>query len=376
MDIRVFTAKELNEWVHTPEYHQLAVVPITPHRALSYFHNPRGHTDDPVCFTTWEEGKLIGFRTVFADHIPLDDSPIRFAWLSGVWVDPSYRRRGIAKRLLKAVLEAWDHKLMTNNHTPIARSVFLTSGYFQPYHIQKGRRFYLRFDSKQLLAPKHPFLGRITGILGGMDGLGNALNDIKWKRIHTQLPAGKYKALSWDSMSQDWKTFIESESRNNLSQRGPEELLWMNRFPWIIQGKGTSSEEPYYPFSSYRRTFKNIFVGLRNGAGKPEVFLQLCQVDSHLIIPFYFGPNPLHKDTPLGINMYRVILDVLLSNRCNTLTVYHPTLLGLLAPLRPLSLYSKAFEQVYLATSTLQAHLPDPITCIFQDGEGDFGFTG
>lgn len=376
MEIRVFTVKEVNEWVHTPAYQQLAVVPITPHRALSYFHNPRGHPDDPVCFTAWEEGKLIGFRTVLADHIPLQGSLIRFGWLSGVWVDPSYRRMGIARKLLEAALEAWDHKLMTHNNTPISRSVYMRSGHFQPYHIQLGKRFYLRFDSKQLLAPKHPLLGRITGILGGLDGLGNALNDLKWKRIQNRFPTGNYEPLSWDSLSLDWKEFIEVESSKNLSQRGPKELLWMNKFPWIKEQKGMASEDPYYPFSSFRRTFTSIPVGVSDNSGSPEAFLQLCQVDAQMIIPFYFGPKLLEKDSLLGGKIYHLILHLLLSNQCNTLTIYHATLVGLLEPLKRLSLYEKPFEQVYLASSTLLSQLPDPQTCVFQDGEGDFGFTG
>ena len=376
MDIRVFSAKELNEWVQSPSYQQMDVIPISPHRALSYFHNPRGLPEDPVCFTAWEGGNLIGFRTVFADHIPREDSSIRFGWLSGVWVSPSHRRKGIARRLLEAALEAWDHKLMTHNNTDISRSVYLHSGHFETYHVQKGRRFYLRFDSKQLLAPKHPLLSRLSGVLGGIDWLGNRVNDVRWKGIGKGLTPSDPMRLSMDELSSHWKFLLNTESRKNLSQRGVEEIQWMVNYPWIIPKEEAIYTGLSYPFSSYRRVFNILPLGLLDDWGNPAIFLLLCQVDTQLIIPFYFGPTQLDPRSALGRRAYQIILDYLITHRCNMLTAYHRTLIGLLSPLKRLSLYSKVFEQVYLSSPQLTGYLPHPQTCLFQDGEGDFGFTG
>ena len=376
MDIRVFSAEELNEWVHSPAYDQMDVVPITPHRALSYYRNPRGLPDDPVCFTAWEEERLIGFRTVFADYIPFKESAVRFGWLSGVWVAPTHRRKGIARNLLDTALAAWEYKLMTHNNTPASRSVYLHSGHFKTFHIQKGRRFYLRFNSKELLAPKHPIWDRFGGILGGLDRLGNTFHDVRWKGIHKRLAAPSPIQLSMGDLSMSWKEFLNSHAQENLSQRGVKELQWVVDFPWILQKGEASPEEIPYPFSSYRELFQTHALGLLDGTGKPALFFLLCQVDTQLIIPFYMGPIRLDPRSTLGSQAYQLLLTYLITHQCNTLTVYHTTLRDLLSPLKGLALHSKVFEQVYLATPQLIGYLPPPQTCIFQDGEGDFGFTG
>ena len=371
MVIQRFTPQELLKWTQSPKYQQLSVVPVSPQRAQSYVQNPRGRANDIVAYLAWEDEELVGFRTVVADHI-LQPSLVRFAWLSGVWVSPNNRRKGIASRLLEAVHDDWGGLLMTSNNSPASRKVYLQSGHFDVYHRQPGKRFYLRFSLHRLLPPRHPIFHRLRGVLRVGDTLFNLLHDRKLLILRFLISTKGIPFDAYPNFPNSWDSFISTASQKNLSCRSIQELRWISEYPWVISSKEAQAS---YPFSSHAYPRKLWHLGLKNEAQEQEAWLELSLMEKVLAIPFYFGPQAFHEHSSLGENLRTLILHYMVSWKCNTLTVYHPSLLELLEEVKGVFLYSRPFEQIYLATTKLIPHLPAPEALVFQDGEGDACFT-
>ncbi len=376
MDIQTYTAQELHDWVQSDTYSRLSVVPISPQRALSYLHNPRGLTQDKVCFIAWEGENILGFRTILPDHIPTQSQALRFGWLSGVWVAPSHRRKGIASQLLERALKSWDHRLMTSNNSPASRAVYLGSGHFQTYHVQKGQRLYTRFDLAHLLPPRHKFFQRSSDILGLADRLGNTLQNARWRNLKQDTQVGDSFTLDLERLDPKWEAFLEKEHSNNLSQRGIAELKWFLSYPWVREAMEEKLTHPPYPFSSFTHTYSCLPIGMLDSIGKPEALLVVSLIGSKMIIPYFYYRSKKIQDPSWEEKMYRLVLGLLAKHHITQLTVYHPKLQPLMDRWYTHSLYSNTFEQVYLATKELLPHLPNPKKVLFQDGEGDFGFTG
>ena len=376
MDIQAFTAQELYNWVQSDSYQKLSVVPISPQRALSYLHNPRGLVQDKVCFIAREGEEIIGFRTILADHIPTSSQALRFGWLSGVWVAPSHRRLGIASRLLESVLESWEYRLMTSNNSPASRSVYLGSGHFQTYHVQKGQRLYTRFDLAHLLPPRHRFFQRSADILGLADRLGNTLQNARWRNLKKGTLAVDSFTLNIEKLDPVWEEFLGKEAANNLSQRGIAELTWFLSYPWVWETPEGGVTHPPYPFSSASHKYRCLPIGILDTFGKPEAFLVVSLIGSKMIIPYFFSRSQEIQVPGWEEKIYRLVLGMLVKHKITQLTIYHPNLHPIMDKWNEHSLYRKTFEQVYLATKELLPYLPDPQKVWFQDGEGDFGFTG
>ena len=108
MDLISYTLEDLKSHQFKAFSGDKTVVPFSPLRLTSYLQNPRAEKRDHVLFEMRHKERLIAYRTLlpdcFFDH---SGNPHRFAWLSGNYVDPEYRRQGISTRLLQLADFSW-----------------------------------------------------------------------------------------------------------------------------------------------------------------------------------------------------------------------------------------------------------------------------
>ncbi|MEM6631174.1 MAG: GNAT family N-acetyltransferase [Bacteroidota bacterium] len=376
MEIQRFTIGELVEWIHSDPYSQLPVVPISRARALSYLHNPRGSLSAPICYLAWEKNELVGFRTLLVDAFYKEENPQTFAWLSGVWISPKHRRKGIASTLLEAVWQDWEGSLMTTHNSPASREVYLKSGQFQRFFVNRGRRYYTRFALHRLLAPKHEVFRKNTALIEVGDKVLNFFHDRKFLILRFWISVKNVAFKAFTDLEPEWEAFVNQHTTQSLTQRGAIELKWMGEFPWVYGKQDSSISKQVYPFSEIVARYQRIYLGLYDPEGKPQVLMVLLKVGPHLTIPFFFAKEMGDSRTELEEDLRSVLLYYVVHWKCDFLTLYHQPLIEILDKVKGVFLYKKVFEEVYLASNSLIPELPPPESLTWQDGEGDVGFTG
>jgi GNAT superfamily N-acetyltransferase len=143
--------KNLESFVQSETFQQFNTIPITVLRAKSYLNNPHAHPNDVVLYLGFIEKQLVAFRSLFADRIFSDNEPIRFAWCSGNWVHPDFRRKGFSEQLLHETFTDWNGKLMFTNYAPNSEKLYLKTGKFKPIHQFQGFRGYLFPKTRKLI---------------------------------------------------------------------------------------------------------------------------------------------------------------------------------------------------------------------------------
>ena len=64
-----------------------------------------------VLVLIYEAEALVAYLGVFADDLHFSTGVEHVGWLSCMWVNPIMRGKGIAKRLISTVFEAWSYKI-------------------------------------------------------------------------------------------------------------------------------------------------------------------------------------------------------------------------------------------------------------------------
>ncbi|MES2208277.1 MAG: GNAT family N-acetyltransferase [Pseudomonadota bacterium] len=93
-----------------------------------------------ICFSAISENKHVGFARVVTDKAT-------FAWIDDVYVDSTFRRQGIAKKLIEAIINhaqlnsvaSW----FLSSSNPEARRVFNTFG-FEPLAEERSKKLMAR----------------------------------------------------------------------------------------------------------------------------------------------------------------------------------------------------------------------------------------
>ena len=130
LEIKKIRLKELNDFVKSEMFNQFEILPISPERVKSYINNPKAKPEDVVLYLGSINNALVAFRSLFAGELISDDLKTRFAWCSGNWVAPEFRRKGFSEQLLKEAYSDWSGKLMFTNYAPNSENLYLKTGWF------------------------------------------------------------------------------------------------------------------------------------------------------------------------------------------------------------------------------------------------------
>lgn len=359
------SAKDIKFYSEDPNLADREQVPISRHRALSYAANPRADSSDIVLYLAFKDDLMVGYRSIVPDYVFAQGKQLKVGWLSGNWVHPDYRRKGIASFLLNESLQDWNSRLLFTNFANESKAVYDKSELFQIIHENKGARFYLRSSLSRILPLKNVFFKGLKPFLIIIDFIFNFFNSLQLFGWLFRLKSG----VSFEYLNrpdQEVSEQFEKICENTPTRRNRFDLQWILRFPWLVSSPLGDRIGSKYFFSSSPSRFCQLLVKVYlhdNLIG----FIIFNHTRDNLTVP-YISFTPKHLRV-----MVRVILKHALRMKSSTITIYNPGIAKNLKRIKPFGWFSKTQLRSYYATKVLREELKGQIIH-FNDGDGDCAF--
>ncbi len=336
-------------------------LPISRARALSFMANPRSNLGDNVLYQAHFDGNLVGYLTVLPDTAFINDNPHRFAWIEGAWVHPSFRRIGIAIKLIDSALADWNGMLMAANFLPIAKTIFDKTKTFKLIKQIEGRRFYLRKTTlKTYNCCRH------TGVFPIIwEKSINLLNLSNITRKFLKLPKG-VELEYFNRPDEEIIELLTNSTQNTLTRRGAQEIIWILRYPWLTNGVLPDRQAKKYFFASVVPNFNHYLVKVFHENDLIGVVL-MQHSNTRFTVPYYWFANGSAN------LMARLIL--IHAGKCGAsfINLYNDELIKAMGSLRGYFLYSTKRIRQYLASETM-AEIMSAFSFELLDGDGDSAF--
>lgn len=361
MDVRVYSLEELEKHIQAIHSDGNQPSPLSPLRLQSYLNNPRARSSDPVLFELRIKNKLVAYRTLLPDtFFDARGNSHSFAWLSGNWVDPEYRRKGYSTRLLREAETGWEGRLMYTNYAPASKAVYDRRGKFPVLFERKGKRFYLRAAAEDLLAER---LGA-RGLLRIGD---QAVNRLREKKLQA------FEGLDGDlchlekvaSLNGAARDLVNRMQEGSLFRRDAEVFDWILAYPWLTED---TREALNYHFSYRAEQFENILLSFTLPDGSRGMLWMLLN-NQALNVPYVFAESDL-----LYPCMARTLIQYMVSRNCAFTTIRHADLAEQLARFKKLFIHIRDMPQLIFAHTSIEKQVPRDRE--IQDGDGDVVFTG
>ncbi len=362
MDLKSYTLEELKPYLYTLYSNPESLVPVSPLRLQSYLKNPRAKLSDPVLFEMRQQGEVVAYRTLLPDcFYDREGHPQRFAWMSGNWVRPDMRRKGLSTRLLEMAEEQWEGKLMYTNYAPDSKALYDQTGRFRIIANREGVRIYLRSATEDLLGKR---LGA-RKLFGAADRLMNQLRERRLERFkftredqcNVELVNGFVAQLS---------ELVNKLQQDALFRRDREIFEWALEYPWVTEFE---CDPLNYHFSYRANRFENSIYHVIHSQKNSQGILWLLIHNNVLSVPYLFaGAQELHSC------MAETIVRTMIDNGCTHTTVRNPELIEKLMAHKKLFLSVREMPQLIFAHEKLFGLIPD--NPLIHDGDGDVMFTG
>ncbi|MFA5648366.1 MAG: GNAT family N-acetyltransferase [Bacteroidales bacterium] len=363
ISVKRINIQELEKLVFSPSYAEWDIIPISRHRAKSYINNPRCTPTDIVLYLAYIENKLVGYRTIMPDTIFDNDKTIKVGWLSGNWVSPLFRRKGIASILFDAAYNDWDGNLLYTNYAEESKAVYDKTSLFAEAVTLKGTRTYIRPCLAKILPQKHNSLKRLKPLWQLADFILTILNPIP---LFARAICLKNISLEYlNEPDNEVISLFESATKKLSTKRVGTDLQWIVRFPWLISSPlGDRIGEKYF-FSSSPKKFEQQII---------KVFRT-----SHLIGIMVMNSKDGFATTPYIVcgvaetkTMAKIVIKQANAMGCYRVTTYHTVISDEINRMRPFKWTSLAQKRNFYVTQNLLNKLNTNVS--FAEGDGDCAF--
>ena len=362
MDLKSYTLEELKPYLYTLYSKPESLLPVSPLRLQSYLKNPRANLSDPVLFEMREKGEVIAYRTLLPDSFyDIKENTQRFAWLSGNWVRPDMRRRGISTHLLEMAEKQWEGRLMYTNYAPESKALYDHTGRFKVIANREGKRFYLRSAAEDLLGKR---LGS-RKLLGAADRMINQLREGRLESFNfsQECPCGVEPLKSFVAQL---SALVSKLQQDALFRRDREIFEWALEYPWVTE---QACDPLNFHFSYRANRFENSIYHFTQSDGDYEGILWLLMHNNVLSVPYLFaGSNALLTC------MAETIVRTMIASGCTHTTIRNPELIEKLLAYKRIFLSVRKMPQLIFAHEKLTGLIPD--NPVIHDGDGDVMFVG
>lgn len=366
MDIRLLHNKELQQFIASPHFKTMPVIPITTHRAISYLHNPALQDDDVLLLLAYIDETLVGYLGVLPDNIWVgNNTPVHCGWMSCLWVSENHRGKGIAHHLLNACFAAWNNKLIATEFTQPAKALYDKTNHFITLTTLHGRRFYLRSDLQYILPQKKKVLSKIKPVLRVFDAVINVIADFRFAADSVLSDGVTVEQIqTWDNTIAD---FIQRTNADGLFKRDAQSLRWITQYPWVIPAFENDTESKRYHFTATDVSFQNIPLLVRQADGSIIACLLLTNRNGRVKVPYCLY-------TCSAQLIAEIIIGQVIKLGAKSLLVFNPQIAEALIHVKTYALWNKHAEREYIISRDLYTHI-DPASVNLQDGDGDCTFT-
>lgn len=360
LHIKRYRISELQAFVNSPAYETMEVVPVSKHRVNSYINNPRANSDDFVLYMAFMGDEMVGYRTLLPDMLYANDNTLRVAWLSGNWVSPAHRRKGISSQIFQQVFNDWEAGLLYTNYAPESKAVYDKTGKFNHVQSLQGVRLYLRPCLYPILSKRGKLFRFLKPLWWIMDRVLWLINPLPLfgKMIKLKAVGLEYVAAVDDELAK----LFEEATETSPVHRKRQELDWITNYPWLVPSPlGDRVGERYF-FSASPRQFQQQLVKVYKDKTLLG-FIMLNHTDGVVSVPYVsFQP----EDAEL---FAKIILKQAMAVGANRLTIYHNELSRSLRMLKPFGLFSLKQSRNYFASQKLSIS-----NTTFLEGDGDCVF--
>jgi GNAT superfamily N-acetyltransferase len=364
INIKRVALSELMALVSTAEYANWDVIPISLHRAKSYVHNPRASSTDIVLYLAYIDDKLVGYRTIMPDLIFTEKGATKVGWLSGNWVNPLLRRKGVASQLFSAAYADWNGCLAFTNYALESKAVYdKTKNFTKVYSIQ-GQRFYIRPCFSQILVKRSSLFKKIKPFLTLTDSLLSVFNPLPIIARCINLNGFSFEYLS--TPDEDVKNLFEELTKETPTQRKTNDLAWILNYPWLVSSPLGDRVGQKYFFSSSPKQFTCILIKVYEQK-KPVGFIMMNLTDGFITTPYICCSD---KDAKIFAKILVKHASVLGAKR---LTTYHDKVSKEIKGLAPFGWFSISQTRNYFATQKVTQTLSVK-NINFLEGDGDCAF--
>jgi len=352
IELKTLNKNQLLHFINSVEYHQMPILPISKHRAISHINNPRAFDDDVLLIIAYEETQMLGYLGILPDTI----QNFHVGWLSCIWVSPLARGKGIAKKMVLMAYEAYQQHILITNYTPEAETLYHKLGIFEPLYVLKGKRFYRKMCLSKIIPHRFPRWANLLILYKGIDLLANLfINPLLF--LSLKKAPEKIKINKLEMFNEQHQHFIELHQQS-IFNRTTLEWSWIKNYPWLKQVKIKSDEAKRYHFSSEEKQFESKFyeVVYQNEC---VALMMILYKNGHLRFPYIIYNK-----------VYKKQLEQTLSYIVKKYNPHYVTLFSNDFDLKLQAFYKKNIIRKYLKTKEIDIN-----KVILYDGDGDAAFT-
>ncbi len=368
MIIKDIKTSQLEEFINSDEYKKLEHIPISRQRALSNIYNPEGDKDDAVLFLAYEDDKFIGYLGAVSDSLFIENKSHRVAWLSCMWVDRNYRRKGIALELLNQSHKVWNSNLLITNYIPKSLKAFEKTDKFTEFKSLPGIRGYLRFNLAEIIILKKPGLKYIKWLIQLFDFTANIINGIRLLFWKSGINTSKIKIEYLHEIDDETNRFINQRNKGNLSRRDKAFFDWIRKYPWVLNTPYGDQTSRRYEFSAVSKNFSQLYIKVMNTGNEIIAFIMLTYHGSHMKTPYLFF------DENNAVIVRKIIYNHLLWSKIKTFTTYHPALIKDIKSRRNPFILVRNMRLHSLISKDLLERIKNPDKYVMMEGDGDCAF--
>lgn len=216
---KVYTISELREWLTDNKQNGLSEYAIAPIRANAFINNPCAKEDDPAVVVAFDGDRPIGYSAVFADEYVEGNTKGRLYWGSTEWIEPEYRGKGIAGKMMRTLKDAVD----------IERYIGLDSSVASIKLDQKQGANILYYDRiRYQLISNRSLKGRILSRYIACN------NRKQMKRLEQYDYHNQYVSF----VDEQTYSFIEAHAECDLILRQRKMFDWILRYPFRVSTHG------------------------------------------------------------------------------------------------------------------------------------------
>lgn len=365
VSLRLLDKKALRTFIDSAEFHEMENIPVSKHRALSYINNPHAHDDDILFILAFEDNDLKGYVGVLPDRIELSSGKSeKCGWLSSLWVNPSFRGKGLGTKLIEKSLKTYDDKLFSGDYVPGTKRLYDKTNSFFSLPAREGVRLYIRSDLLKLLPPKRKIFQKIKPVLKITDSFLNLFLNLRLQFLNRQSSPINFEFV--DHVDKEVDEFISRKQGKELFRRKSSEFNWIMNYPWILSPPEKDPLNGQYHFTSVARSFGFYGIKIQNQEGALKAFLILMRRDQELKLPYCYFDSDAINDVVKLVNYF------ILKWKINTFTTFNSELSKYFLDHKTIGYYKKRMKRYYLASNHFQGLLDD---FEVQDGDGDLVFT-
>ncbi|HAR19161.1 MAG TPA: hypothetical protein DCR46_00745 [Cytophagales bacterium] len=357
MKLRHIQKKDLAHYLHSAEYKNTPVVPITEQRVRSQSQNPRADDDDVVLIVAEEEnGHVLAFIGLLPDYIFF---PVKkkIWWISCWWSDTS-KGKTLGAPLLLAAFKVSQGCLLADA-SPTVLPFYLKSKLFHVPKAKLGIKLFFKPLIKNILLRKKPSLKFTSPFLAFLDQLISilyfpfSLTNKFYFSLPSSLKVQEIDVTQWPL-----------PEKHNLFQRDKDVMTWIVAFPWILERTKKQGNRPY-PFSSCAKRFRNHFYIVKEN--EIEIaHLFLTERNGVFKLPYL----QIAQDKEIAV--CKVLVHLLYQKGASEFTTFHNGLSEAFKKMKLPFVYRHATSYQYVWGKELGKNLN---VNQFQDGDGDAIFT-